>query len=134
MDRGTRPWQKVHFDMTFFKKAWNGATCYVHFYCPYSHDHESVILMQKGDIRKAIMAFHQRLTGLNMAPDTYHSDMETSLGHEIFPHITATGVSLDLTAPYTSEPNGPADLLQTVDLMLYYHLSRRGRCPFELFF
>lgn len=109
MDRGTRPWQKVHFDMTFFNKAWNGATCYVHFYCPYSHDHESVILMQKGHIRQAIMIFHQRLTALNLTPDTYHSDMEKSLGNEILPHVTATGVSLDLTAPYTPEQNGPAE-------------------------
>lgn len=109
MDKGTRPWQKVHFDMTFFNKAWNGTTCYVHFYCPYSHDHESVILMQKGHIRQAIMIFHQRLTTLNLTPDTYHSDMEKSLGNEILPHVTATGVSLDLTAPYTPEQNGPAE-------------------------
>lgn len=89
MDRGSRPWQFVHFDIIPMQLSWDGYhTCFLHLYCPFTHFHEVRLMDNNGDVTRELKAFNQLFKTNGFNPQTYHTDGERSLGDRFEAHLS----------------------------------------------
>lgn len=109
-DPANQPFEKVHVDLMFFEKGYNGHTVAMHLYDTYTSFHMILTGATKRIFNTGIMEFlaviynqfHQRVRIIGM-------DNESTFDNDTKRTIQQMGIIVQHTAPATPEQNGSAE-------------------------
>lgn len=107
--RASRPYERIHYDIVPLNEAYNGDKQMHHFLDDYTRNHHVVTSKFKGhgtsiEIMRVFCRMLQ--TQFNLSVSIIHLDNESSFGNDLRAFADEHGIVLELTPPYTPQPNG----------------------------
>lgn len=106
--RGEKPFERVHFDLIFFKESYDSEKYCAHFYCDYSQYHISLNIAKRGQkqLMESIHWMHQFVLNKGYTIKRFHLDNESGLGAKFTSWLGRYGIEVEYSPPRTKQPNG----------------------------